>query len=215
MFTGIVEGVGTVRGVIEGPGSTRLEIAADPSLLTDVALGDSVSVAGVCLTVVARDVDAFTVDVVPETLRRTRLGALEPGDTINLERALRLGDRLGGHIVLGHVDGVAAVAERRNDGDGIWLVVDAPTHLSRFLPEKAFVTLDGVSLTVAAGADRAGRFAVALIPETLRRTTLGHAPEGSLLDLEVDPMARYMDTLLAARMEQAGSEPRTEKEMHA
>lgn len=215
MFTGIVEGVGTVRGVIEGPGSTRLEIACDPSLLTDVALGDSISVAGACLTVVARDKDAFIVDVVPETLRRTRLGTLEPGDAINLERALRLGDRLGGHIVLGHVDGVATVAERRNDGDGIWLVVDAPAHLARFLPEKAFVTLDGVSLTVAAGADGAGRFAVALIPETLRRTTLGHAPEGSLLDLEVDPLARYMDTLLAARLDQADSEPRTAKEMHA
>lgn len=199
MFTGIVEGIGEVRAVVERPGGRTLEVDAAPALLDGVRAGDSLCVAGVCLTVVDRGDRHVEVEVVPETLRRSRLGEVEPGDRVNLERALRLGDRLGGHLVLGHVDGVGEVVERRTDGDGAWLVVAVPDRLRRYLPEKAFVALDGVSLTVAAGADEAGRFAVALIPETLRRTTLGMAPAGTALDVEVDPFARYLEGLLAAR----------------
>jgi riboflavin synthase len=203
VFTGIVEGVGEVRAVVERPGGRTLEIAAVPDLFASVVVGDSVSVAGVCLTVVRRGVDRIEVELVPETLRRTRLGAVEPGDRLNLERALRLGDRLGGHLVLGHVDGVGRVVERVAEGDGARLVVDAEAALARYLPTKAFVALDGVSLTVADGADGRGRFAVALIPETLRRTTLGQARAGLALNLEIDPVARYLEALLAARADQA------------
>lgn len=199
MFTGIVEGVGELRAVIERPGGRQLEIAAEPTLLEGVGLGDSLAVAGVCLTVVDRGPSHVVVDVVPETLRRSRLGAIEPGERLNLERALRLGDRMGGHMVLGHVDGVGECVDRRTDGDGAWLVVRAPEHLARYFPEKAFAAVDGVSLTLATGADDRGRFAVALIPETLRRTTLGMAHPGSALDLEIDPFARYLESLLAAR----------------
>ena len=204
MFTGIVEGIGEVRAVVERPGGRTLEIEAAAALLDGVRPGDSVCVAGVCLTVVDRGEGYAEVEVVRETLRRSRLGEVEPGERLNLERALRLGDRLGGHLVLGHVDGVGEVVERRTDGDGAWLVVEVPRRLTRYLPDKAFVTLDGVSLTVAAGADAAGRFAVALIPETLRRTTLGMAHAGAALDVEIDPFARYLESLLAAR---AGTEP--------
>lgn len=215
MFTGIVEGIGRILTVVERPGSHRLEIVAPAGLFDDVKDGDSIAVAGVCLTVVQHGPETIGVDVVPETLRRTRLGALTPGDGVNLERALRLGDRLGGHLVLGHVDDVCLVRDRRTEGDGHWLVVQAPVALARFLPEKAFVTLDGVSLTVAAGADAAGLFAVALIPETLRRTTLGQAREGAPLDLEIDPLARYVDRLLLARADLPLADPAVAKEIRA
>jgi riboflavin synthase len=199
VFTGIVEGIGEVRAVVERPGGRTLEVEAAPALFDGVRHGDSISVAGVCLTVVDRDPGHVVVEVVPETLRRSRLGDVEPGERLNLERSLRLGDRLGGHLVLGHVDAVGQVVERRTDGDGAWLVVQVPPRMVRYLPEKAFVTLDGVSLTVAAGADAGGRFAVTLIPETLRRTTLGRAHPGAALDVEIDPFARYLESLLAAR----------------
>ncbi len=207
MFTGIVEGIGEVRAVIERPGGRTLEIEAAPEVLDGVAVGHSLSVAGVCLTVVDRGERHVEVEVVPETLRRSRLGEVEPGDRLNLERALRLGDRMGGHLVLGHVDGVGEVVERRSDGDGAWLVVSVPERLWRYLPEKAFVALDGVSLTVAAGIDGGGRFAVALIPETLRRTTLGMAPAGTALDVEIDPFARYLEALMAAHTGRAAETP--------
>ncbi|MCL6596822.1 MAG: riboflavin synthase [Firmicutes bacterium] len=199
MFTGIVEGVGRLAAAWERTGGRALEIAADGVWLEGVAVGDSVSVAGACLTVVERSADAFRVEVVPETLSRTRLGSASPGTGLNLERALRLGDRLGGHIVLGHVDALAEVVARRPEGEGVRLVVRAPARLAPYLPDKAFVALDGVSLTVASGADADGRFAVALVPETLRRTTLGEASPGQALHLEVDPIARYLESLLAAR----------------
>jgi riboflavin synthase len=203
VFTGIVEGIGEVRAVVERPGGRTLELEAAPALLDGVRPGDSVCVAGVCLTTVDRGEQHIEVEVVPETLRRSRLGEVQPGERLNLERALRLGDRMGGHVVLGHVDGVGQVVERRTDGDGAWLVVEVPARMARYLPEKAFVTLDGVSLTVAAGAGPDGRFGVALIPETLRRTTLGMAHAGTALDVEIDPFARYLESLLAAR---AGAE---------
>jgi len=199
VFTGIVEGVGTVVAAVHDGASVRLEVEAARELLEGVVPGDSVSVAGACLTVVRREAARVDFDVVAETVRRTALGTRTAGDGVNLERALRLGDRLGGHIVLGHVDAVAHAALRRAEGDSVWLELSAPPDLARFLPDKAFVTLDGVSLTVARGADPDGRFAVALIPETLRRTTLGRLAPGDAVNLEVDPLARYVDSLLAAR----------------
>jgi len=198
MFTGIVQEVGEIRTALERPGATSLEIAATAAFVTALRKGDSVAVAGTCLTVVDRDDHAFWVEMVPETLRRTHLGGLEPGDRVNLEQALRMGDPLGGHLVLGHVDGVAWVTARREDGDSVRLDVRPPAELLPYLPLKAFVALDGVSLTVA-GLDTTQQvFTVALIPETRRRTTLGATTEGTALNVEIDPIARYVASLLKA-----------------
>ncbi|HZO95910.1 MAG TPA: riboflavin synthase [Gaiellaceae bacterium] len=179
MFTGIVREVGRVVSFDGG----RLAVEAD----TDAAVGDSVSVSGVCLTVVGRAPLAF--DVVAETLARTTLGRLEPGDRVNLEPALRAGEPLGGHYVQGHVDGVGRV---RSAGEPVWL--DAPPELLRYLVEKGSVAVDGVSLTVAA-LDGDG-FAVALVPHTLEATTLGALQPGDPVNLEVDVLAKYVERLL-------------------
>lgn len=199
MFTGIVREMGEVRTALERPGSLLCEIACSAALLEGLRDGDSVAVAGTCLTVVERTPTTFWVEMIPETLRRTRLGDLSPGEPVNLEGALVLGDPLGGHLVLGHVDGVAVVTAREGDGEGVRLDLRPPDGLAPLLPVKAFVTLDGVSLTVSGADPQAGLFSVSLIPETRRRTTLGAAVEGSALNLEVDPIARYVESVLNAR----------------
>jgi riboflavin synthase alpha subunit len=190
--------MGEVRacGPAPGGGHHPLWIAGPPPLVRDLRPGDSVAVSGVCLTVVARTEDTFQVQVVPETLSRTSLGQLVPGDVVNLERALRWGDRLGGHLVLGHVDGVATVEALVPQGDQVWLEVSVPPGLVRYLPEKGFAALDGVSLTVAARHPTRHTVAFALIPETRARTTLGRLAVGQRLNLEVDPLARYLEALL-------------------
>jgi riboflavin synthase len=193
MFTGIVEELGEVRVAPDGA-PARLVVAAAITL-ADATVGASLAVNGVCLTVVAHDDTTVTFDVAPETLTRTTLGGLGVGDPVNLERPMRFSDRLGGHLVQGHVDGVGTVAARTADGDGsVRLTVDAPAPLLRHVVEKGSVTVDGVSLTVTDLDDAS--FEVALIPHTLAVTTLGSRPPGATVNLETDVVAKYVDRLL-------------------
>ena len=191
MFTGIVEEMGSLQSRSAGTGGgLRLVFAA--SVVTDgTSVGDSISVNGCCLTVVELGPDWWAADAVEETISRTSLGGLEPGDPVNLERAVSLNTRLGGHLVQGHVDGTGRVVAPAPD-----LVIDAPEGVRRYLVEKGSVTVDGVSLTVVSvGADG---FSVALIPHTMKVTTLGRRSAGDLVNLEADVMAKYAEHLLAA-----------------
>jgi riboflavin synthase len=193
MFTGIVRERGRVAALDGGHTGVRLRIAA-PETAAGVALGDSVAVGGVCLTVVAIDGAELSFDAVPETLSRTALGRLELGDGVNIEPALRVGEPLGGHVVQGHVDGVGRVRSAEPEGDGKRIWVDAPAEVVRYCVEKGSIALDGVSLTVAA-LDGAG-FAVALIPHTLAETTLGSLAPGDEVNLEIDVLAKYVERLI-------------------
>lgn len=195
MFTGIVQDLGRVvsremRGV-----DARLVIASKQLDLAKTAIGDSISVQGVCLTVTALTGDSFSADVSHETLSLTTLGQLDIGSAVNLEPALRAGDRLGGHLVSGHVDGVAHVASTGWDGDSLRVRVTVPDDLARYIARKGSVTLDGVSLTV--NEVEGATFGVNLIPHTQVVTTLGQLQPGARLNLEVDQMARYVERLVA------------------
>ncbi|MGN6781662.1 MAG: riboflavin synthase [Marmoricola sp.] len=193
MFTGIVEELGTVDGVEEQADAVRLTVRGS-LVTTDARLGDSIAVNGCCLTVAERDGETFTADVMRETLDKTSLGALVPGDRVNLERAVTPATRLGGHIVQGHVDATGTVS-RRTPSDN-WTVVEValPTALTRYLVPKGSITVDGISLTVVeVGSDS---FTVSLIPETLARTTLGHKQPGAVVNLEVDVIAKYVEKMV-------------------
>lgn len=192
MFTGLVEDIGTVERIDATEDGARLEIAT--KLAGELSAGDSVAVNGACLTAADVDGGRFAADVMNQTLERTSLGPLEPGERVNVELPLRLGDRLGGHLVQGHVDGTGDVARVSDDGFARRLRIEAPEELRRFVVERGSVSVDGVSLTVAAVTERG--FDVALIPETLERTTLGDASEGTRVNLELDVIARYVDRLL-------------------
>jgi riboflavin synthase len=187
VFTGLIREVGRVVSFDDG----RLTIEA----AQEAALGDSISIDGVCLTVVATTGGTLTFQAVPETLARTSLGTLEPGSRVNLEPALRAGDPLGGHYVQGHVDGVGAVRSVEPEGDGKRIWTDAPADLLRYVVEKGSIALQGTSLTVAAVDDRG--FAVALIPHTLQETTLDGLAPGDQVNLEVDVLAKYVEKLVA------------------
>jgi riboflavin synthase len=193
MFTGIVEELGTVEAVEELSDAARLTVRG-PLVTSDARHGSSIAVNGVCLTVVTQTDETFTADVMHETLRRSSLGDLRPGSRVNLERPVTLADRLGGHLVQGHVDGVARIVARE-PGDH-WEVVriELPALLSRYVVEKGSVTVDGVSLTVSR-LDRA-TFDVSLIPTTLALTTLGYKQPGDQVNLEVDVVAKYVERLL-------------------
>lgn len=193
MFTGLVEDVGTVRTVEAGADGARLRIAT--TLGAEIAAGDSVAVGGVCLTAAAADAEGFDVEAMNETLAVTSLGALEPGDRVNLELAVQASGRLGGHIVQGHVDGVGEVTAVEPDGFAKRLQVGLDPRLMRYVVERGSVALDGVSLTVAAlGEDW---LEVSLIPETLERTSLGEAVPGRKLNVECDVVAKYVERLVA------------------
>ena len=198
MFTGIVEELGTVRAVQDQGDAVRITIGAD-LVLDDAGLGDSIAVNGVCLTVVDKGPDWFAVDVSAETLDKTNIGAQgwTPDQRLNLERALRVGDELGGHIVSGHVDGVARIVAARPEGDSLRLTLEAPAHLARFIAPKGSVALNGTSLTV--NEVEGNRFGVNLIPHTQAVTTWGGVREGDLVNLEIDTLARYV-----ARLAEAG-----------
>ncbi len=193
MFTGIVRERGRVAALDGGDAGVRLRIVA-PETAATVALGDSVAIGGVCLTVVAVVDDELSFDAVPETLGRTALGRLKAGDDVNVEPALRAGDPLGGHVVQGHVDGVGSVRSIEPEGEGRRIWIDAAPDIVRYCVEKGSITVDGVSLTVA-GLDGAG-FAVALIPHTLTVTTLGALAAGDPVNLEVDVLAKYVERLM-------------------
>jgi riboflavin synthase len=195
MFTGIVEELGRVARVTPNEGGARLVIEAS-LVLGDAELGASIAVNGCCLTVVSFDERSFAADAVIETLARTNVGDLAPGDAVNLERPLRLADRLGGHLVQGHVDATGSVRSRDPQPDGSTLVtIDAPAEVMRYVVHKGSITVDGVSLTVARRDPDA--FAVALIPHTLSVTTLGNRPPGSRVNLEADLIAKYVEALVA------------------
>jgi riboflavin synthase len=195
MFTGIVEGTGTVAAlaVAADGGGARLEVEA-PWLAGDLRLGESVAVNGCCVTVAAPVAAGFAADLVAETLRRTALGGLAAGDRVNLERPMALGGRLGGHLVQGHVDGVARIIGRTAVGDGEEVRVELPGALERYVVEKGSIAVDGVSLTVAGVGP--GWFAVALVPHTLEVTTLGDRRPGDPVQLEVDVVAKYVERLV-------------------
>ena len=193
MFSGIVSELGAaVAGADAGGG--RLQVAA-PGLAADLRVGDSVAVSGACLTVVAAAAGGFTADVMPETARRTTLGELGPGDAVNLEAALAYGDRVGGHLVSGHVDAVGRVLETREDSGAVWATIAMPRDIARYLVEKGCVAVDGISLTVVDAL--ADRFTVSLIPHTLATTTAGRWRSGSRVNLEADLMAKYVQRGLA------------------
>ena len=190
MFSGLISYTGNVQRIapLEG-GGMRLRLRCENASEEEVEPKDSIAVNGVCLTAVAVDHNVVDFDVVPETLNRSNLGSLREGETANLEYSLRLGDRMGGHFVYGHVDATGEVLARTPEGQGERMRIALPESLQRFVCEKAFVSVDGVSVTVAAVGE--GWFELALIPETLRRTTLGRRNVGDRVNLEVDPLARY------------------------
>ena len=194
MFTGLIREVGTVVGVDGGDAGVRLTVDA-PETARDASIGDSVAIAGVCLTVVEANDGTLVFDAVPETLARSSLGRLASGARVNLEPALRAGEAMGGHYVQGHVDGVGTVRSVEEEGDGKRIWLDAPAELLRYIVEKGSVAVEGTSLTVA-GLDGTG-FAVALIPHTLAVTTLGDLEPGGSVNLEADVLAKYVERLLA------------------
>jgi riboflavin synthase len=204
MFTGIVEGTGTVAALAaaDDASGARLEVEA-PFLAGELRPGESVAVNGCCLTVAQATAAGFAADLVAETLRRTALGGLAAGDLVNLERPMALGGRLGGHLVQGHVDGVARVLDRTAAGDGQEVRIELPAELERYVVEKGSVAVDGVSLTVAGVGP--GWFAVALVPHTLEVTTLGRRRPGDPVQLEVDVVAKYVERLVAPWTDRAGA----------
>jgi len=205
MFTGLVEEKGTVTALDQLGDAVRLTIRG-PVVTSDAAHGDSISVNGCCLTVAALDGDAFSADVMAESLTRTSLGDLEPGSEVNLERAMAAGARMGGHIVQGHVDGTASLIDRTPSENWHVLRFSLPAELARYLVDKGSITVDGVSLTVVEVVDAAAGtdawFSVSLIPTTLTDTTLGSRKPGDRVNLEVDVLAKYVERLLAAQEDQ-------------
>jgi riboflavin synthase len=193
MFTGIVEELGEIVGVESLGDSARLTIRG-PLVTQDAEHGASIAVNGVCLTVVDLKEDVFTADVMKETLDRSSLGAVEPGSRVNLERPTRLADRLGGHLIQGHVDGVAAILSPEPGEHGDVVKVSLPSGLSRYVVDKGSITVDGISLTVVEAAT--DWFTISLIPTTLSLTTLGHKGPGDPVNLEVDVIAKYVERLM-------------------
>lgn len=196
MFTGIIETTGRVERVTSRGGGVRLTLAPTRRL-TRLALGESIAVNGACLTVTSGNGRHFTVDVSPETLRRTTIGTLTRGARVNLERSLRLGDRLGGHIVLGHVDGVGRLDRITPEDEWVLYRFRAPKPIWPYLVEKGSIAADGVSLTVFRCQD--GRFTAALIPHTLKETTLAQRVPGDRVNLEADVLLKHIEALLLAR----------------
>jgi riboflavin synthase len=195
MFTGIIQTLGRIESLSPRGGAMRMAIAAADLDTSDVALGDSIAVSGPCLTAVAISPGRFEVDVSPETLDRTTLGGKRAGDAVNLEKALRLSDRLGGHLVSGHVDGLGDVVARVERDNCVQFTLRAPQALARYIAPKGSICIDGVSLTV--NAVDGAQFELLIIPHTLERTTLGELRAGSRVNLEIDLVARYLERLLA------------------
>jgi riboflavin synthase len=193
MFTGIIEEVGQVRRVERSGAGSRVTIEAR-RVVEDIHNGDSISTDGVCLTALEVGPTGFHADCSPETLRRTTIGSWREGTAVNLERALKFGDRLGGHLVQGHVDGVGRLVSRRPEGDAQMMRFEFPTELGRQLAFKGSVAVSGISLTIAALGE--SWFEIAVIPATLEWTTLGHLPDGSDVNIETDMLAKYVERIL-------------------
>jgi len=199
MFTGIIQAIGTIVRAEARGGDTRLYVGAGGLDMSDVANGDSICVSGVCLTAVAIDGSGFAADVSTETLSRTILGSLKSGDRVNLEKSLRLADRLGGHLVSGHVDGVGRVLAVEPDARSQRWTLEVPRELARYIAAKGSVCIDGVSLTVNEVASN--RFGVNLIPHTIGATTFQHKRVGDAVNVEVDMIARYVERLHSSASE--------------
>lgn len=194
MFTGIIAAIGEVAELQQRGGDVRLRVSTGKLDLSDVALGDSIAVNGVCLTAVTLPGDGFAADVSRETLSLTSLGQLQSGSSVNLEKALTLGTRLGGHLVSGHVDGMGTVLERHDDARSVRFTVEAPHELARYIAHKGSISVDGVSLTV--NAVDGARFALNIVPHTLQETIMDGYQAGTRVNLEVDLVARYLERLL-------------------
>ena len=206
MFTGLIAGLGTVERLAEDSTSCRLTVRA-LKILPGVKVGDSIAVNGVCLTVVHLQGNCFTADVMPETVRRTTLHQLQPGDKVNLEKALRPTDGLDGHIVQGHVEGVGRIQQITPEGNALVYRIEAPPELLRYIVAKGSIAVDGISLTVIE-ADDSG-FGVSLIPHTAKMTTLGYKHAGDAVNLETDILARYVEKMLGLN-KTSGTKPDTE-----
>jgi riboflavin synthase len=198
MFTGIIEEMGSVKALRHEAGAARLAVSAS-RVLGGTAPGDSICVNGVCLTVVEMDKSGFSADVAVETLKVTNLGELKTGTKVNLERALQLSARIGGHLVSGHVDAVGRIREKREEGNGWRIFIDAPDTVLRYVIKKGSIAIDGISLTVA-DVDKKG-FSIAMIPHTAKLTTLGFKSAGDSINLETDLIGKYVERLLAGRVE--------------
>lgn len=201
MFTGIIEGLGTVSSISPSGRGSRFTITSDFDL-TDTRIGDSIAVNGACLTAVTLDGRRFTVDVSPETLNRTVLGRLKIADRVNLERALRLSDRLDGHLVSGHVDGIGVLRERKTVANAIIMVYRVPASLARYMIEKGSVAVDGTSLTINR-CDEAS-FEVSIIPHTAGMTTISHKKIGDAVNIETDLIGKYVERFVIDRADEAG-----------
>lgn len=193
MFTGLVEEVATLQSITHEAHSAHLQLAVR-RIQQGLQIGDSIAVSGVCLTVVTFTASGFVADAVPETIRRTSLGQLRPGDQVNVERALRVGDRLGGHIVSGHVDGIGRITDVAREGIATVITMTAKPDVMRYIVEKGSICVDGVSLTVMDVQENT--FRVSLIPHTGHETTLGNSRVGRTVNLECDVLAKYVERLL-------------------
>jgi riboflavin synthase len=203
MFSGIVAEVGTVKAFEGAREAASLTIDASPAF-RDVALGESIAVNGVCLTVVDYHESTFVLDVSPETLRATNLGELRPGDGVNLERSLCLNDRIGGHLVSGHVDGVGRITDKRPEANALHYDMQVPKDLMRYIVPKGSIAVDGISLTVV--ACRPDGFRVTIIPHTAAVTTIGRKALGATVNLECDMIGKYVERAFQARLEGEGAE---------
>jgi riboflavin synthase len=196
MFTGIVEEMGAVTCVEKTLAGTRLTILAS-TVMSDLKIGDSISVNGTCLTVVTRGDRDFSVEVSPETLSVTTLGQLTAGEPVNLERAMKLNERIGGHLVAGHVDGVGTIRSRHQEGNAIFFDIEAPPEILRYCVAKGSITVDGISLTINDVSEHG--FSVAIVPHTAKVTTLGIKQVNDLVNLEPDLIGKYVERLLQER----------------
>jgi riboflavin synthase len=205
MFTGIIEQLGTVKSLeaSDEGGQLRIDVSKAPEIAKGMKLGDSIAVNGCCLTVVEFTKKHLSADLSGETLRRTALGEMEPGHPVNLERPLMVGARLGGHFVQGHVDGVGQVTALTPEGDNWWLSVRVPEYLRRYVAEKGSIAIEGISLTVARWQD--GVASIALIPFTYQHTNVHSLDAGSAVNLEVDILAKYVESLLSGTVRAADS----------
>lgn len=207
MFTGIVEEMGSIRSIAKGSKSAVLTIAAD-KVLEGSKIGDSIAVNGVCLTVTTMTAGQFTADVMAETLRRSSLGALSRGSKVNLERAMAADGRFGGHIVSGHIDGTGTVLSLKPEDNAVWVEIETPREILKYIVEKGSIAIDGISLTVAKVTEKS--FAVSIIPHTGSETTLLRKKSGDIVNLENDIIGKYVDRLLHfASMEQTAEEKKS------
>lgn len=197
MFTGIVEAMGKVTNIVNGPDSAQLTIQS-AGYFSDIKLGDSIAVNGCCLTAVTNTADQFTVDVMKQTLALTNIGSLEIGSVVNLEKAMKVSDRLGGHIVQGHVDSTATLAAINQGADWYELVFNVPATYLKYMQAQGSITINGVSLTIAKLSDVDKQLSVWLIPETLKRTNLSALQVGDVVNLEVDVLAKYVERIMKA-----------------